>query len=46
MPRQGNQFAMCVLKNTSRQPWLQESLQFDPDYLARKYDRQRYQARR
>lgn len=43
MPRQGNQFAMGVLKNTSRQPWLLESLQFDPEYLAHKYDRTRYQ---
>jgi ubiquinone/menaquinone biosynthesis C-methylase UbiE len=43
MPRQGNQFAMGVLKNTSRQPWLLESLQFDAGYLAHKYDRDRYQ---
>jgi ubiquinone/menaquinone biosynthesis C-methylase UbiE len=40
--RQGNQFAMIALKNTSRQPWLTESLQFESSYLAGKYDKRKY----
>ena len=42
MPKQGNQFAFGALKNTSRQPWLTQSLEFDNQYLSRKYDKRRY----
>jgi SAM-dependent methyltransferase len=41
-PRQGNQFALGVLKNTSRQPWLNPELRFDAGFLASKYDKARY----
>ena len=44
--RQGNQFAMGALKNASRQPWLTESFQFDPAYLAGKYDKRKYKSSR
>jgi len=43
IPKQGNQFAFGALKNTSCQPWLTESLEFNGEYLDRKYDKGRYQ---
>jgi hypothetical protein len=42
IPKQGNQFAFGALKNVSLQPWLTESLGFKKEYLAGKYDKNRY----
>jgi hypothetical protein len=46
IPRQGNQFAFGALKNSRRQPWLTESLEFNDEYLSRKYDKRRYAPKR
>lgn len=42
LPRQGNQFAFGVLKNSRRQPWLTAELKFDETYLSAKYDKSNY----
>jgi SAM-dependent methyltransferase len=42
IPKQGNKFAFGALKNTRRQPWLTESLQFKDSYLDGKYDKRQY----
>jgi hypothetical protein len=42
MPKQGNQFAFGALKNVALQPWLTDDLEFNPNYMAGKYERSRY----
>jgi hypothetical protein len=42
IPKQGNQFAFGALKNVALQPWLTDGLEFDPNYMVRKYEKSRY----
>jgi hypothetical protein len=38
LPKQGNQFAFCALKNSSIKPWLKEDFTVDMAYLSRLFD--------
>jgi SAM-dependent methyltransferase len=42
IPRQGNQFAFGVMKNTALQPWLASDLSFNSSYLSKKYDKAKF----
>lgn len=42
IPKQGNQFAFGVLKNSNIQPWLDSDLRFKENFFSKKYDKAKY----
>ncbi len=45
IPKQGNQFAFGVRKNTSLQPWLTPDLRFNDSFMTKRYDKSLYRRR-